>query len=150
MDNAVQSRTPAHLWIVGVLATLWNCIGAYDYVMTHIRDMDYLSSMPGVDANELLAWIDGFPIWARFGWGLGVWAGLAGSLLLLARSRHALWAFGLSLVGIVLGIGYQLTAAPPLAGADQGIHVVMPFAIIVIGVALLLYSRAMRKKGVLR
>ena len=67
----------------------------------------------------MLAWIDAFPIWAQFGWGLGVWGGLAGSVLLLLRSRWAVWAFGLSLLGAVLGLGYQIVAAPPLAGADD-------------------------------
>jgi hypothetical protein len=26
--------TPWHLWLVGVLALLWNSFGAFDYVMT--------------------------------------------------------------------------------------------------------------------
>ena len=109
-----------HLWIIGVLAVLWNCIGCYDYLMTRMRDTDYLAKMmPNVDPNAMLAWIDGFPIWAQFGWGLGVWGGLAGSVLLLLRSRWAVWGLGLSLVGAVLGLGYQIVAAPPLAGADD-------------------------------
>ena len=38
MQQAVSARTPAHLWIVGALATLWNAFGAYDYLMTRKRD----------------------------------------------------------------------------------------------------------------
>ena len=153
MQDSVQDRgrrAPTHLWIVAVVATLWNALGAYDYLMTRMRNMDYLSSMPGIDANDLLAWVDSFPIWAQFGWGLGVWAGLIGSLLLFARSRYAVWAFALSLVGIVLGIGYQLLAAPPLRGAEGALHTLMPLAVIVIGVALFVYSRAMDRRGALR
>jgi hypothetical protein len=150
MEDAVQARTPVHLWVVAVLATLWNAIGAFDYLMTRMRNMDYLSSIPGVDANELLAWIDAFPIWAQFGWGLGVWAGFAGSLLLFLRSRYAMWAFGLSLLGIFLGIGYQLVFAPPLPGADQGMAALMPYVVIAVGVVLFIYARAMEQKGVLR
>ena len=33
MQEAVQARTPAHVWIVGILATLWNAFGAYDYII---------------------------------------------------------------------------------------------------------------------
>ena len=151
MDEAMQARNPAHLWIVGGLATLWNAFGAYDYVMTRMRDTDYLAGMmPTVDPNAMLAWIDGFPIWAQFGWGLGVWMGLIGSLLLLARSRWAIWAFALSFVGIVLGIGYQIIAAPPLPGAEGLMVDVMPYVVIVIGAVLYLYAHKMEKNGVLR
>jgi hypothetical protein len=153
MEDAIETRarTPMHLWIVGVLAVLWNCIGCFDYLMTRMRDTDYLATMmPTVDPNAMLAWIDAFPIWAQFGWGLGVWGGLAGSVLLLLRSRWAVWGLGLSLVGAILGLGYQIVAAPPLAGADDAVSKAMPYIIIAIAVALFLYARAMEKKGVLR
>ncbi|MBA3577216.1 MAG: hypothetical protein H0W39_06365 [Sphingomonas sp.] len=148
--SADERRTPIHLWIVGALALVWNAIGAFDYVMTRTRDMDYLSQMPGVDAQAMIAWIEAFPIWAQFGWGLGVWMGLLGSVLLLARSRWAVWAFILSFVGILLGIGYQIAGAPPLAGAEGALHLLMPFAVIAIGLFLLFYSWRNAKKGVLR
>ena len=99
-------RTPTHLWIVGILSLLWNCFGSYDYLMTKTRNMDYLAGMtpPGVDTNSLLAYIDGMPLYAQFGWGLGVWMGLAGSLLLLLRSRWAVWALLLSFIGGAFGL----------------------------------------------
>ena len=31
MQETVTARTPAHLWIVGILSLLWSCFGAYDY-----------------------------------------------------------------------------------------------------------------------
>ena len=43
MQEAVQARTPAHVWIVGILATLWNAFGAYDYIMTQTNNAAYLS-----------------------------------------------------------------------------------------------------------
>jgi hypothetical protein len=71
-------------------------------------------------------------------------------VLLLLRSRWAVWGLGLSLVGAILGLGYQIVAAPPLAGADDAVNQAMPYIIIAIAVALFLYARAMEKKGVLR
>src|SRR5215212_10717422 len=106
MEQAMD-RTPAHLWLVGGLATVWNAFGGYDYWMTKTENLEYLAQMGG-DPRELLAWIDGFPIWAQFGWGLGVWMGLLGSILLLVRNRYAVHALALSLVGAVLGLGYQI------------------------------------------
>lgn len=150
MDQAVAGRTPLHLWIVGTLATLWNAFGAYDYLMTRLRNMDYLSSMAGVDANAVLAWIDSFPIWAQFGWGLGVWAGVAGSLLLLLRSRFAVHAFAASLVGMALSFGYQFLGSTPPEGLDGGAMMIVPAFIVIVGVALLYYASRQRERGVLR
>ena len=148
---ATQLRTPVHLWVVGALALLWNAIGAFDYVMTRMRNTDYLASMmPTVDPNVALAWIDRFPIWAQFGWGLGVWCGVAGAVLLLMRSRWAVPVFAASLLGAVMGLGYQIVAAPPLAGAEGVMNDVMPYVIIGVALAQFLYARAMKAKGVLR
>lgn len=151
MQQAVSARTPAHLWIVGILSLLWNGFGAVDYVMTRMRNTDYLASaMPGVDPNAALAWIDGFPLYAQIGWGMGVWLGLLGSVLLLLRSRWAVWSYGLSLIGALLGLGYQIVAAPPLAGAEGPMFTVMPYVIILIAAALLYYAWRQEKNGVLR
>jgi hypothetical protein len=151
MQQAVSARAPAHLWIVGILSLLWSCFGSYDYLMTRMRNVDYLASaMPGVDPKATLAWVDGFPMWAQVGWGLGVWMGLLGSILLLIRSRWAVWSYGLSLVGAILGLGYQITMAPPLAGAEGPMMTVLPAIVILLAVFLFLYARTMEKKGVLR
>ena len=153
MQDVVQSRTPAHLWVVGVLALLWNAFGAYDYMMTRMRNTDYFASMmPGVDPNAVLAWIDAFPIYAQVGWGLGVWGGVLGSVLLLMRSRYAVWAFAVSIVGMALSLGYQILRAPPMPGADAlgAMADVMPLVIIFVGLVLLAYAYSQAKKGVLR
>ena len=148
MQEAVAARTPAHLWIVGLVATLWNGFGCYNYLMTRMRNTAHIEKMTGGDANAMLAWVDQFPVWAQFGWGLGVWAGLLGSVLLLARSRHAAWVLALSLLGVMLVMGYQLGLAPPQPGAT-GFDPI-PLVVIVIAVGLLLYARTMQRRGVLR
>ena len=152
MENAVTERAPMHLWIIGGLGTLWNGFGAYDYWMTRTRNTDYLAGMmPDVDPQATLAWVDSFPVWAQFGWGLGVWMGLLGSILLLVRHRFAVHTLALSAHGAVLGLGYQIIAAPPLAGMEgDTMMTVMPFVIIAVAIGLLLYARALASKGVLR
>ena len=151
MQQAVLARTPAHLWVVGILSLLWNCFGAYDYFMSHTRNVDYIAkAMPGVDPSAALAWMDGMPMYAKVGWGLGVWLGLLGAVLLLVRSRWAVWSFGISFVGAVLSLGYQIALAPPLEGASGPMMTVMPYVIILIAAFLAWYAWTMEKKGVLR
>jgi hypothetical protein len=152
MQHASESRAaPVHLWIVGVLSLLWGAFGGYDYVMTRMRNTDYLASMmPDADPQAVLAWVDAFPLWAQFGWGLGVWMGLLGSVLLLVRSRYAFWAFALSFIGAILGLGYQLAGAPPMPGIEGPMATLMPIVIILVAAGLTLYARAQQASGVLR
>ncbi len=142
------AKTPVHLWIVGIVALLWNLIGVTDYVMTRTRNDDYFRSvMPSLDPQLIYAYIDSMPLLAAIGWGLGVWGALVGSLLLLARSRHAMLAYLVSLAGAVVSFAVQFTAPPPPAGMDDKL---MPIVIMIIAVALFLYARAMKATGVLR
>ena len=150
MDDVQTAKAPMHLWIVGILSLIWNAFGGYHYLMARTRNMEFLSSTGG-DANEILAYLDGYPIWAHFGWGLGVWAAVAGSVLLMMRSRWATAACALSLLGMALSFGYQyLGGATMPAGMNEGPGKYMPVAIIIVGIALYFYARAQRAKGVLR
>jgi len=150
MDNTT-AKPPIHLWIVGGLATLWNGFGCFDYFMTRTRGVDYIESMmPAIDGDAMMAYINSFPIWAAFGWGLGVWAGLAGSILLLLRHRWAVAVLGMSLLGAVVGIGYQLANPAGIAEISQGVNGMMSYIIIAVAIGLFVYARAMRIKAVLR
>lgn len=150
MEESAKARAPAHLWIVGVLALLWNAFGAYDYTMTRTKGADYIETMMPGSGEALAAYINSFPVWASFGWGLGVWMGLAGAILLLMRHRLAVIAFGLSLAGAILGIGYQLMRPAGIPEMHQGFNGLVPYLIILIALALYLYSRALLRRGLLR
>jgi hypothetical protein len=88
------------------------------------------------------------PLYASIGWGLGVWGGLLGAILLLMRSRYAVHAFALSLLGMILSFGYQLFVAKNVpAGMDSP---VVPAIIFVVGLFLLWYAARMNRAGALR
>jgi hypothetical protein len=153
MDDVQTARAPIHLWIVGLLSLVWNSFGCYDYLMTRMRNLDYFRSMaPDVDPEAMLAWVEGFPVYAQFGWGLGVWMGLLGSILLLMRHRWAVPVLGLSLVGAILGLGYQMVMAPPPPPPMNtgAMMIVMPLAIIIIAAVLVYYAHRQKQAGVLR
>ncbi len=144
MNQAV--RTPVHLWIVGVLGALWNGFGALDYSMTQLRNPAWMAQM----TPEQAAWIEQAPVIADASWAFGVWGGVAGSLLLLARSRHAVAAFLLSLAGLAVNTAYQLTAPMPSGHMDTTAMLVLHGAIWAVAIALLVYALRMRRRGVLR
>lgn len=150
MDNDI-ARTPVHLWIVAALAILWNGFGCFDYFMTRTRGAAYIESMMHTaDGEAIMAYIDAFPVWVSFFWGLGVWGGLAGSILLAMRHRWAVPVLLASLVGAVVGIVYQMMNPSGIAELAMGVNAVMPYVILAIAIGLFAYARAMRARGVLR
>ena len=142
----MEDRTPVHLWIVGVLATLWNAFGCFDYLMTQTRNEAYLAHF----TDPQRVYFESFPVWMEVVWAVGVWGGLIGSLLLLARSRWAVVAFGLSLLGLAGGTTYQyILSSPPPEMSTPGM-IAMNVAIWVVCIGLFVYAREMRSRGVLR
>lgn len=137
-------RTPVHLWIVGVLALLWNVMGTFDYLATELKLDFYMSQF----SEEQLAYFSGFPAWAVAGWAFGVWGALAGAVGLLLRRRWAVWAFAVSLAGLAVSSIYTLVVS-------SGVEVMGPsgavFSAIIWAVAifLLVYARAQAKRSVL-
>ena len=149
MSDAVMNetaKTPVHLWIVGVLGTLWNAFGCYDYVMTQTENPDYMAMF--TDAQR--AYFQSFPAWMEAFWALGVWGALLGSLLLLLRSRHAVTLYMVSLLGLLVGTIYQYGMADMpddmMTPAMMGVSAL----IWVVAIGLLVYAMRMRGKGVLR
>jgi hypothetical protein len=140
------ARRPLHLWIVGVLATLWNTGGAFDYLMTQTRNEAYLANF--TDPQRI--YFESFPMWMEATWAFGVWGGLAGALLLLARSRHAVTAFAVSLAGLAVSTVYQYVLSTPPEDMMTGAMIGMNIAIWAAAVGLLVYALRMRGRGVLR
>jgi hypothetical protein len=142
---ASVQKVPWHLWVIGILSLLWNAMGGVDYTMTHMRNAAWLAKMTPAQ----LAWIDHFPIWATSCWALGVWGAIAGSILLLLRSRWAVPAFGVSLLGLIGSHVYQYTSNAP-AGTNAASGTAFAALLAVVAVALLWYALRMRSKGLLK
>jgi hypothetical protein len=139
-------KTPMHLWIVAALAVLWNGFGAFDYLMTQTHNEAYLANF--TDPQRI--YFESFPMWREATWALGVWGGLLGALLLLARSRHAVTAFAVSLLGLAVSTLYQYVLSTPPPEMRSMTMIGMNLAIWVIAVGLLWYAIRMRRSGVLR
>lgn len=138
-------RAPWHLWLVGILALLWNAMGAFDYLMTQTENERYMASF----TPEQLDYFYGFPAWLVAFWAIAVWGGLLGAVLLLARKRLAKPVFLASLVAMIITAihNFLLTNGLEVMGATGAVFTVIIF---LIAVGLVAYSSAMAKKGVLR
>lgn len=140
-----RPATPWHLWIIAILALLWNAFGAYDYLMTQTRNEAYMSAF----SPEQLEYFYNFPAWMEAFWAIGVWSAFLGAVLLVLRSRFAFHAFVLGLVGLAGSSVYQVTNPAP-AGVMDGVGLVLTIVIWASQILLAIYAFAMTRKGVLR
>ena len=74
---------------------------------------------------------------------------LAGSVLLLMRSRFADHAFGVSLVGMAVSFSYQYGMSDAIAVMGSSL-IWFSLVIVAIGVGLFVYARRQAASGVLR
>jgi hypothetical protein len=138
-------KTPKHLWVVGIVAVLWNAIGAFDYSATQLRLESYMSGF----TPEQLAYFYAFPSWAVGAWAIAVWSSLLGSLALLLRKSWAVWLFGLAIAAMALTTLYNFVLSDGVSMMGVG-SLIFTGVIWFIALALFFYARAMAKRGVLR
>lgn len=141
---AGSPKTPIHLWIVGVLALLWNFMGAFDYLATQLK----LESYMGQFTQEQLDYFYGIPAWAVSGWAIAVWIGLAGTVGLLLRRKWSVVAFAISLAGLAISSIYTLFLSNGLE-IMGGTATIMTVLVWVIAIFLVWYSKQQAKAGIL-
>jgi len=140
-------KTPWHFWLIAILSLLWNAMGAFDYSATQLRWTPYMSNF----TPEQLDYFNSFPTWVVACWAIAVWFAVAGSLLMIFRSRLAVLLFWISLFCIVATAVHNFLLADvsmsDLMGAEAAIF---SAAILLVGAFLAVYARRMAVRGVLR
>ncbi|WP_299191587.1 hypothetical protein [uncultured Erythrobacter sp.] len=143
MNNTLGGvKTPWHLWVVGILTLLWNAVGGFSYTMTRLGKLADL----GMGEAEI-AFFESSPVWANAFWALGVWGAIAGSLLLLFRSRFAVHAIVIAIIGLIGSNIWQYGIADiPESLASPA----MTLLIWATTLFMLYYAVRMRNDGVLK
>jgi hypothetical protein len=143
----LDQKTPWHIWVVGGLSLLWNASGAFDYLMAKLEVAAYIEML---SAGEQ-AYFMSFPLWVNMSWAVAVWASVAGSILVLMRSKYSVAAFAISLIAMLLNMLYGLVLADvKMFEVVESAALAFTAAIVIIAVLLLHYARRMRDRGVLR
>ncbi|HYC97002.1 hypothetical protein [Brevundimonas sp.] len=145
--TSMTTRTPWHLWVVGVVSLLWNGFGATDFAMTMVNREAWFEMMKVTP--EQAALMAAMPAWTYVAWFAGTWGAFLGTLALLFRSRWAVQLFLVSLIGLAISLVYSYGLSE--AGASMGQKGVITYACITAGALFFLwYAWTMGKKGVLR
>lgn len=142
MSDLLDSKPTTTFWIVGGAALVWNLIGVVFYYSHVTMTPDALAGFTAAQQE----FFNTTPTWATSAYAIAVNAGVLGSLLLLLRKSWAVPLFALSLLGIVVQNFHAFVLANGLeVWGSSGIA--LPAIVIVIGVALLIYSRGAKAKG---
>lgn len=135
MEQATKIPQHWSFWIIVVFALLWNLMGVLNYVMQ--INPETLANMP--EAHRALAEVR--PFWATAAFGVSVFGGSVGCILLMLRQPAANLAFGLSLIGVVLTTYHAGTVevfVSQISVAEVFLTLVMP---VVLAVFLVWYAR---------
>lgn len=145
MPESNRSKAPWHLWLIGVIALIWNAMGAFDYYMSQSKNEAYMKMF----TPEQLEFFYSFPSWSVALWAIAVWGGVLGCILLLLRKKSAVCVFLVSLICMVINTIY-------LYGFTNGMEVMgglfefaFSAAIILVAVFLYFYSRNMQVRNIL-
>jgi len=144
MSEAQATRTPRHLWIIGIVALLWNLMGGFDYIMTATKNEAYM----GQFTPEQLEFFYSFPAWLVAFWAIAVWGGVAGAVLLLMRRKLAVPVLAASFVCMAVTAirNYGFAGAADVVG---GTGLFFSVIIFIVALALIFYARSLAGKGVL-
>jgi hypothetical protein len=138
--SEARTKAPWHLWVIGVLSLLWYASGAY--VLLQAQYGSY--PMP---ADEM-AYYAARPVWLELLTDLSLATTIGGSIALLLRSRYACELFTVAAVVIISTNLLELVQGTSRVYANSAAAVVT--CVIVIWVVLnVVYSHAMRRRGVL-
>ena len=135
------SATHWSFWLIGAVALIWNIMGCINFVV---------QMNPGLvahyrDSEQMI--VAGRPLWATMGFGLGVFGGALGSVMLLARRGRAFHIFLLSLAGVVIATIHSLGL-----GIEFGLGEVVGIILMPVGFAAFLawYSKFAEQRGWVR
>ena len=138
-------KPPTWLWVVSIIALLWNLAGVGAYLSQAFTPDDVFAQMEQA-VQDL---INQTPAWATAAFAVAVWGGALGSLLLILRRKLAHTVLIISLVGILVQMFYNffMSNSMEVYGPDGAI---MPIMVILIGVGLVLFAKKGKAVGWLK
>ena len=128
-------------WLIGIFALLWNGLGSLNFILQMNAEM--VASFP--DTHKAI--INTRPIWATGGFGLAVFGGTLGAILLLLRKATAIYLFIASLAGAAITIIHTITVANSSANFSTSEIVVMIALPVIVGAFFVWYTWQAKNKN---
>ncbi len=132
-------------WVIGVIALLWNGMGAMEYLRIELMTPEAIEALPELERS----FYESVPVWATAAFAFAVWGGLVGSLFLLLKRKWAKPAFLISFAGILVQLSHNYLVGDAMEVYGPG-GLVMPVMIVVIGAFLIWHTNQAITKGWLK
>ncbi|MCB0449398.1 MAG: hypothetical protein KDC97_04695 [Confluentibacter sp.] len=129
-------KPPVWFWIVSAIALLWNAMGVNHYLGQAYQTESWRAAL----TDEQFEIISNFPAWITAAFAIAVFAGALGSLGLLLRKKWAYSLLLISLIAVIVQMGYILSQG-------QADNIGMTISIILFSVFLVWFSKKSIAKG---
>ena len=136
MTTTSTNKPPIWFWIVSVIALIWNGLGVDGYLGQAYNTERHRSSF----TPEQLEVAANAPSWIMGAFAIAVFAAVLGAIFLLLRKKIATTFWMISLIAVILQMGYALITG-------EAASIVMVLMIIVFAFAFLWFSRLSASKG---
>lgn len=136
-------KLPIWYWAVAIVALIWNGLGVGAYFQQALMSPESLATLDPAQQEMFL----NQPFWITAAFAVAVFAGFAGSILLLFRKKLAVRMFILSLVAVV--VQYTGFFMEGYWSSLSGAAMVMPIMIPLFALGLVFFTRHFEARGVL-
>jgi hypothetical protein len=146
-ETNVSAAKPAWwFWLVCAVGVVWNGFGAFDFAMSALRGDAYYRASGMTEA--MITFFHSYPAWMWIVWFVGTWGALAGTVLMILRSRWAFPVYVASFAAFLLSLVYAYTQ-PGHEVATKGMAP-MHITIFAGCIFFIWFARFAIKKGLLR
>jgi hypothetical protein len=142
MTTQQQQGTPSWFILAAIAVLLWELVGCAMYLMRMAADP---ASLP---VDERAIW-DTAPMWMMGAYGVAVWTGLAGAILLLLRRRLAATVLLVSFLAVVVQFS-ALLLVPDMRNLMNSDLLFLPFVILVVCFVIWKFAHISKNSGWLR
>lgn len=146
MDNVPVSARPGWFRIAAIVFLLWNLLGIYMFWSQHSMTPEQIAALtPG----QQQLW-NSMPSWMWVVYGIAVFSGALGALMLLLNKRLALPFFALSLIAVVVQFAQAFFPGGAVEVLGAGMALPMPLFIIAVAVLEVWVTRKAIARGWIR
>lgn len=137
------SKVPTTFWVIAAIAILWNIMGVFAFATDIMMSPETLATL-SPEQQELYA---SNPAWMKIVYGIATITGLLGAIGLIMRKSWASKLFLVSLIAVILQMGYTIfaTNAREVLGNNQAL--MFPIIVILIAAFLWFYARKGERRG---
>ncbi|MBN9479284.1 MAG: hypothetical protein J0I52_03525 [Bordetella sp.] len=145
IDISKRPAAPWHLWAIAAASVVWNGVGVWQWYQKVTGAAAYWSAL----TMEQVFYLRAAPMWTDVAFGVAVWCGLLGALMLLLRRRLAFNAFVAGLIAMLADTVYVhlLSNGREVIGAGG---VAFGLVVVLIFLVQIAYSHWARRKGLIR